>query len=117
MGVVIYEPWLEDVPTGIEYTFEPTLPEGYYLRQNYPNPFNMATTIEFGLPRRAPVRLSVYNVLGRRVAVLLDTELPAGVHRIELDYESLGTDLASGIYFYRLETPACSQSRKMVFVK
>jgi len=74
-------------------------PTGYALRQNFPNPFNPSTVIEFVLPVRARVRLTLYSLLGQEVAVLLDDVRNAGTHRFELKR----TDLASGTYFYRLD--------------
>lgn len=91
------------------------LPEKVRLHQNYPNPFNPSTTIRFELTgdnQRA--RLSVYDILGRRVAVLVDGKLPAGVHTVSFD----GTGLASGVYLYRLETEGgIIRQRKMLLIK
>ncbi|MCX6835718.1 MAG: S8 family peptidase [candidate division Zixibacteria bacterium] len=98
-----------DVPT------EPagTLPRRFQLHQNYPNPFNPTTAISFELPVAENTRLEVFNVLGQRVAVLADQWLPAGSHTIGFD----GSDLASGVYLYRLKTDTHEDTRKMVMVK
>ena len=89
------------------------LPEGYALHQNYPNPFNPATTIQYELGTTADVTLTVYDVLGREVMTLVDGRQVAGQHRVTFD----GATLASGVYFYRLETPVGRQVRKMILVK
>lgn len=74
------------------------LPTEAYLKQNYPNPFNPETTIEFGLPEDASVKLEVFNTLGQSVATLVDGSMRGGSHRVPFS----GTDLPSGTYFYRL---------------
>ena len=89
------------------------LPTRFALGQNYPNPFNPQTTISFDLPSSAPVRLSVYDVLGREVKVLVDGELAAGTHRVAFD----GSGVASGTYLYRLVTPQQTFVRTMVLMK
>ena len=95
-----------------------TLPASPYLAQNYPNPFNPTTTIEFDLPRRSRVRLSIYNLLGREVARVVDRVLPPGYHRITWDGRSdSGERVSTGVYFYRIEAGACAQTRKMVLLK
>jgi len=102
----------EDDPAGS------LLPDQFALHQNYPNPFNPTTAIGFDLPTSGQVRLVVYNILGQTVAVLADTHLPAGSHRVTWDgSDPSGTNVASGIYFYRLETPSDALVRKMVLMK
>lgn len=97
--------------------FEPVHPTGFTLAQNYPNPFNPATIIEFELPLPGRVRMTVYNVAGRRVRTPLDQFLPPGRHRTMWDgTDDAGRDLPSGVYFYRLETDLGSQTRKMLLV-
>ncbi len=89
------------------------LPSDFALNQNYPNPFNPTTTISFALPKAAPVTLTVYNVIGQEVARLVDGSLPAGPHQVTFD----AVNMASGIYFYRLQTDGFSEQRKMVLMK
>ncbi|MBU1936708.1 T9SS type A sorting domain-containing protein, partial [bacterium] len=90
------------------------LPEQFVLHQNYPNPFNPSTIIQFDLIQRTNITLKIYNILGQEVLTLLNTTpLSPGVHRIHFD----GSNLPSGIYIYRLETPNFSSSRKMVLLK
>ena len=75
------------------------LPKVYSLEQNYPNPFNPSTKLRFALPASAKVIIKIYNTLGQEVANILHNELNAGVHEIEFN----GSNLSSGVYFYRLE--------------
>lgn len=89
------------------------IPESFHLSQNYPNPFNATTTIEFFVPRRSHVTLTVYNVLGRKVTTLMDAELRMGPHRAAWDAQ----DFSSGVYFYRLAAGDFSMTRKMVMIK
>lgn len=96
-------------------TERPNLKPGQFtLYQNYPNPFNPTTTIQFDLASESMVSLRVYDVLGRQAATLLDhTRMSAGTQLVPFD----ASHLASGVYFYRLETPKLSQTRKMVVMK
>jgi len=89
------------------------LPVSYDLAQNYPNPFNPATMIIFDLPERAKTTLEVFNVLGQKVATLVDAELGADRYEVEWD-ASLA---ASGIYFYRLTTDDFVMTKKMMLLK
>jgi hypothetical protein len=89
------------------------LPQQVELSQNFPNPFNPTTTIAFRLQQTSPVRLSVHDVLGREVAVLVNGVQPAGVHQVQLD----ASDLASGMYLYRLQTAQGVLSKTMTLLK
>jgi hypothetical protein len=78
---------------------EGTIPDEFALSQNYPNPFNPSTTIKFSVPTEASVRLSVFNILGQEVKVLVDNQIQqSGTYNLTFD----ATELTSGIYFYRL---------------
>ncbi len=89
------------------------------LRGNYPNPFNPATTIAYDLPSATTVTLSVYDITGRHIRTLLDgASLEAGRHEVPWDgRDAAGRDVASGVYFYRLEAAGESITRKMILVK
>jgi hypothetical protein len=87
--------------------------DGFLLKQNYPNPFNPVTQIEFVLEKNAKVQLSIYNILGQKLDVLLNSNLTAGVHRVQFD----GRNLPSGIYFYQLRVGNQTQVRKMELMK
>ncbi len=89
------------------------LPESFELLQNYPNPFNPTTNISFSLPNAENVNLSVYNVLGQKVLTLVDGQMDAGVHVVAFD----GSSMASGMYFYRIDTKSFSETKKMVMLK
>ena len=89
------------------------LPEGYNLGQNYPNPFNPTTQINFEIGQAGMTSLKVYDLLGREVATLVNSDLPAGSHTIDFD----AANLASGTYMYRLEANGYVLTRKMMLVK
>jgi len=89
------------------------LPQYIKLNQNYPNPFNPSTIIRFELPNQSNVRLEVYDMTGRMVAILAEGQLPAGVHHVNFD----GTNLSSGIYLYRLEASGIQLTKKLTLIK
>ena len=91
----------------------PSIPDRFMLLQNYPNPFNAQTTIRFILPKSQNVELTIYDLLGRRVEVLMDEYRQAGVHTVNFD----ASDYPSGIYFARLETNNATKSIKMLLLK
>jgi subtilisin-like proprotein convertase family protein len=90
-----------------------TVPEKYELFQNFPNPFNPATAIEFSLTTKGRVKLTIYDIVGREVATVVNGELPAGTHKATFDARSL----SSGTYFYRLEAGSFVQTKKMLLLK
>jgi len=85
----------------------------FALEANYPNPFNPSTSIRYSLPESMPVRLDVYAMTGERVATLVNTAMPAGVHTVDFD----ASNLASGVYVYQIQTPAGKINRKMTLIK
>jgi hypothetical protein len=94
------------------------MPWRFELVQNYPNPFNPATTIRYSISESGPVRLRVFDFLGREVKTLVQREQPPGSYQVQWN----GTDaherpVASGAYYYRLESGASVETRKMVLVK
>jgi hypothetical protein len=94
------------------------VPGDFALRQNYPNPFNPTTDISYTLPEAAQVRLDVFNVMGQKVATLVDEYEEAGEHTVTWDGRTQeGQAVASGIYLYRLEAGARSATRKMMLLK
>jgi len=111
-----YDVLLEEYITGstTEVESEGNLaPLTFSLEQNYPNPFNPETTIFFTLAERDHIRLTVYDVLGREVARLVDENRGAGRHAVQFN----ATGLASGVYIYRLETPSQVTAKRMVMVR
>ena len=105
-----------DIPTSVkDVSLSPTQ---FALGQNYPNPFNPETRIQFGLPARGYVRLSVYNMLGQVVSVLVNGELPAGTKEVVWNgMDQNGRSMTSGVYFYKLETRQGAVTKKMLLVK
>ena len=94
------------------------IPSEYLLDQNYPNPFNPTTKIRYGLPEAASVRVTVYNVLGQLVSILIDSDQAPGYYEINWDAKTdAGMSIPSGLYFYRVETKNFSATRSMVFQK
>ncbi len=89
------------------------LPTVYELNQNYPNPFNPSTVIKFALPKDSHVSMSVYNVIGQKVAELVNADYVAGYHQIEFN----ASDIASGMYLYKLEAGGFVQTKKMLILK
>lgn len=100
----------ESLVKGEEETGLPTTVE---LNQNYPNPFNPSTTISFYLPEEGNVKLSVFNIVGQPVAVLLQETMTKGEHTLDWD----ASDMPSGIYIYQLEVGTKIMTRKMTLVK
>jgi hypothetical protein len=92
---------------------EVELPESIALQQNYPNPFNPSTQIDYALPEAAEVRLEVFNLMGQRVATLVQARQTAGYHSIHFD----ALALSSGVYIYRLQTGETTLTQSMTLVK
>ncbi len=92
---------------------EVSAPVHFYLNQNYPNPFNPSTTIGYGLTRNGQVRLEVFNLLGQKVATLVNAQQNAGTYRVTWN----PADLASGVYLYRLQTEGFVQTKKLILVR
>jgi chitinase len=90
------------------------LPVDYALDQNYPNPFNPSTTIQFSIPADGPVRMILYDLLGREITRLVDGRVTAGTHRIFVEAEALR--LSTGVYFYRLEAGSFVETRRMLLI-
>ena len=89
------------------------LPREFALHKAYPNPFNPQTTLTFDLPRAADVRLTIFDISGRRVRELLHEVREAGVHHFNFN----ASDLATGVYFARFETESFSASQKLLLLK
>jgi hypothetical protein len=109
-------PPLPPLPFGAVYTSTEDaadVPGAFRLEQNYPNPFNPATRIRYTLPDAAPVRLDVFDLLGRRVAVLADGFQPPGTHEVTFDARGL----PGGPYFYRLQAAGRIETRAMLLIK
>ena len=94
-----------------------TIPNKFNLSQNYPNPFNPSTNIKFSIPSSGTVSLKVYDMLGKEVAELVNDELAAGNYTVEFNADAVNQNLASGVYFYRLESKYLSQTKKLMLIK
>ena len=92
-------------------------PARFHLGENYPNPFNPSTVIPYHLPRSMPVRLEVFNILGQRIATLVDGEQASGLHTARWDgTNAAGQAVAAGIYLYRLSGEGVQAARSMVLI-
>lgn len=99
-------------PTGLEE--QTALPNAFKLQQNYPNPFNPTTKIEYTIPSMSDVKLSIYNILGQEVAILVDLkDQSAGNYKIDFNASSF----ASGVYFYQITTNNHVMTKKMMLLK
>jgi len=104
-------------PSGVE-TENLEIPDDYHLFQNYPNPFNPSTKIKFVIPSKlnsvtSNVNITIYDVLGNEIEILIDNEMQTGVYEVEFD----ATNLPSGIYFYTLRTGIFTNTKKMMLIK
>jgi hypothetical protein len=106
-----YTEWVNDPAVDVA---EPQgLPASFMLHQNYPNPFNPSTRIVYSVPFDAPVTLEVYDLLGRKVAVLVNERKQAGEYTVEFN----ATSMSTGVYIYRLSSPTVSFARTMLLLK
>jgi hypothetical protein len=105
-------PMLGDESTNPE-SGDSVTPDGYALEANYPNPFNPSTKISFTIPKADHVSLVVYDMLGKEVSTLIDSDLGAGTHTFTFD----GKNLASGTYIYRIRSGAFVQEKTMQLIK
>ncbi len=93
-------------------------PSTFALSQNYPNPFNPTTNIEFAIPHNETVKLEVYDILGRLVTTLANSDMPAGTYKVIWNgKDSKGQSVASGLYLYRLQAGSFTSVKKMLMLK
>lgn len=104
---------LETFITSSQFDAELTTPDEFTLSQNYPNPFNPSTNIRYTVPVQSDVTLEVFNLLGQRVATLVNTKQVAGSYTVRFDASSL----ASGLYIYRLSAGSYVNTQKMLLIK
>lgn len=113
----VYEPeaiyQASSISVAVPVTAEEASPSVFALEGNFPNPFHASTTIRYQLPEPSRVTIEVYSLLGHRVGVLVDESRPAGTHEVEFLASS---DLASGVYVYRLQAGEHTSHRKMTLV-
>ena len=109
-----------DSPTAVEESESSVdfVPTEFVLRQNYPNPFNPSTTIEFALPHRTEISLTICDILGRSVRDLVRHTYSAGTHSVQFDgRDDRDALLPSGVYFYRLRAGNQVETGKMLLLK
>jgi hypothetical protein len=89
------------------------IPEQFALSQNYPNPFNPTTNIKFQVPKSGLVKLAVYDLLGKEIQTIVNQQLSPGTYEVDFN----GSNLPSGIYYYKLQADEYSETKKMVLIK
>ena len=89
------------------------IPTRFYLHQNYPNPFNPLTTIRYEIPVTGPVKIKIYDMLGREVLKLVDEVKAPGIYTIAWN----AANLPSGVYLYRLQANSFTATKKVVLIK
>jgi hypothetical protein len=92
---------------------EESIAGSFRLHQNYPNPFNSSTNIKYELPKASQVTLSVFDILGREVSVLVNERREAGVHEVKFD----ASGLSSGVYFYRIQTGTFVETKRLLLIR
>ena len=112
VGSIVYKRPVSEVITNVEKDIS-TIPLVYLLNQNCPNPFNPTTNISYSIPQSANVTLKVYDLLGREVVELVNGEKNPGRYEVRFD----GSNLTSGVYFYRLTAGSFSQTKKLMLIK
>ncbi len=105
--------WVSALSTSVKSVEENQFPKAFSISQNYPNPFNPTTRIEFSIPKASKVQLEIFDVLGRKVAELINEEKSAGTYEVHFDAKNL----SSGIYIYQLSYSDRVLSKKMLLIK
>ena len=104
-------------PAGVDDN-NPAVPLTYSLGQNYPNPFNPTTTIAYSIERKGHVNVSIYNILGQKVYNLVDREMEPGSYQATWEgTDTFGSEVASGIYFYKMISNNYVETRKMLLMR
>ena len=106
-----YSPEVVVIVTGVSQ--ESGMPQSFSLSQNYPNPFNPTTNIKFAVPENSNVKITIYNAVGKEVAVLVNDQFTPGYY----NYSWNASNLASGVYFYEMITDNFRQVSKMMLMK
>ena len=102
-----------DIYTALEPDKNSRLPGSYSLESNYPNPFNPTTKIKYSIPNEGVVIIKVYDILGNEVTTLVNEEQPIGNYEIDF----FGSNLSSGVYFYRMQAGTFSDTKKLILIK
>ena len=104
--------YIKDNPVGVEET-EPDIPAKYSLDQNFPNPFNPSTNIKYSIIKAPKVTIKVYDILGREVKTLVNKVQAPGQYTVTFNAQNL----ASGVYFYQLNTENFTATKKLMLLK
>lgn len=110
---LLSKPMLWQIVSGTDVPGCDELPRVFALEQNYPNPFNPSTTIRYALPHKSDVHLIVFTVLGQQVVTLVRCEQEAGYHEVRFD----GSNLPSGVYFYRMQAGGYLETKKLLVLR
>lgn len=107
-----------DINSDVQELEKGILPTEFDLGQNYPNPFNPSTKLEFAVPHNSNVNISVFNILGQKITTLVDNEYAAGYYSVDWDATSDdGSEVASGIYFYKIEADNYTNTKKLMLIR
>ena len=98
--------------TGVDDKID-LIPKKFSISQNYPNPFNPVTKINYSIPRTSSVSLKIYDILGREIKTLVEEVKVAGYYEINFD----GSNLSSGVYFYRIQAGGFVETKKLILMK
>jgi len=110
----------QNIENGSGFTLkkESSLPAEYALSQNFPNPFNPTTTIAYSIPENSKVKLTIYNLTGRRITDLVQSQISAGIYSVNWDgTNDTGHPVSSGLYLYTIETDNFRAMKKMIYMK
>ena len=108
----------EPIASGNEFLDIKPVPKEFALHDNYPNPFNPVTTINYDLPKEGNVRLIIYDIMGREIAVLNNGFMPAGYHSVKWNARNqFGVEVSAGVYFYQIQAGQFSKTQKMILLK
>ena len=117
------EPAMENIATAtlsnvLSVGNENTIPEQFALHQNYPNPFNPVTTLRYDLPKDALVNITIYDMMGRIIKTMVNTEQTAGYKSVQWNATNdTGSPVSAGIYLYMIQAGQFRQTKKMVLLK
>ena len=117
-GTDVLRRWIEGMALPTHVAAETGAPNRFSLEQNYPNPFNASTHIDFSLAAPSHVVLALFDASGQRVRTLVDGPRQAGSHTVSWNGRNAGgISLASGVYFYRLQTDRSTEVRRLILLK
>ena len=117
-GTVYWDDLKVEKSTIITDVEDATIPVEFSVSQNYPNPFNPSTTIRYAIPQQSFVVIKVYDIIGREVKTLVNTEKSPGIYNVQWNGDNnFGSKVATGIYIYRVIAGNFTQVKKMILLK